>query len=164
MERNWKRAAWPSIVVLTSLAVAAVVIVPALRGQRERPVEVSPAAADREITALPTSSWNRGDASMAALMRGYLRLDPDGCLVSDFGGSRTELIWPQNWTTRSAADGKLQVVDDEGQVVVAEGQLFSTGGGVTGQRPIAGATTCVHDPAHAWTIQGGMVPAPIPSR
>lgn len=72
-----------------------------------------------------------GGASRLARTEGVLCVDEDGCAYVGGPGRRASgLIWPMGYEARVGADGLIEIVDPQGEVVVREGERFAAGGGV----------------------------------
>lgn len=74
---------------------------------------------------LPTSSWREGDVSMLALFQGRLVRTASGELTAE--GVR--LVWPAGFTAVERENGAAEVLDPDGDVVLAVGDRFEVAGG-----------------------------------
>ena len=86
----------------------------------------------------------RQDAYPAALITGALLEERSGCLFARAGTERWLLLWPDGYTAR-LAQGRIEVVNEDGTVVGIEGQRLSLGGGESNPAEVGGAAS-----AHAW--------------
>ncbi len=82
---------------------------------------------------LSTSSWEPGDASMAALIAGRIQLSKDGCVyLEGLGGVKNDVIWPAGYSADVSADGVLTVRNPAGEPVGHEGtKIYVAGGGAS---------------------------------
>ena len=89
----------------------------------------APAVSDGSPVSIPTSDWQPGDDSMAALMSGTLRADETGCpfVQNDFG--KVTPVWPQGYTAVRLENGDVVVSAPSGQVVARTGDHVRVGGG-----------------------------------
>jgi hypothetical protein len=67
-----------------------------------------------------------------------LAVSEEGLVIgtSERRGTHTELIWPAGYEARHDANGRVEIVRPDGQVVLREGDWFRCGGAVapaTGQ-------------------------------
>jgi hypothetical protein len=65
-------------------------------------------------------------------------------------------VWPAGWTAqRSAADGRVEILDDLRRVMLREGDHMSLGGGLR-PYPGAAASTCRPGAAEAFIVHNGV--------
>ena len=133
------RRALPAVVLGCLLAVVtlAVVLLGSAGGPRTPEVvdPVDGVLPDRPgvVVPLPSSGWRPGDDALAALMTGghpragrRVRGGRAGRADAAVGGA---LLWPAGWSARRAADGRAEILDPGGGVVLREGDGFFVGGG-----------------------------------
>jgi hypothetical protein len=99
--------------------------------------------------SLPTSDWQPGDDSMAALLSGTLRADETGCPFIDVGSGKVTLVWPQGYTAARVGNGDIVVSDPSGEVAARTGDHMSLGGG---QVPVDGKQPCLDGAEKAFVI------------
>jgi len=86
----------------------------------------------RPLLPLPTSNWRAGDGGRQAAVEARLAVSEDGLVVGvGAWGTRVGLIWPADYEARQDADGRVEIVRWDGQVVLREGDWFRCGGAST---------------------------------
>lgn len=78
---------------------------------------------------LPTSQWRPGEGGDTAKIIGTVARDADGCVaLRSEQGSLLYALWPAGYTA-DVHDGTMRIRDEDGDVVAAEGDLVTAGGG-----------------------------------
>jgi hypothetical protein len=109
----------------------------------------APAGSHGSPISIPTSDWQPGDDSMAALLSGTLRADGAGCPFVDAGSGKVMLVWPQGYTAARVGNGDIVVSAPSDQVVARTGDHVSIGGG---EVPVDGKQPCLDGAEKAFVI------------
>jgi hypothetical protein len=96
------------------------------------------------VELLPSSGWRPGDDAGDGGLRGTLVVDPQGCVtLGPVPGDTVPvigsvgLLWPAGYAVRRDRDGRVSILDGDGNVVLREGDVVALGGpgGSAGQKP-----------------------------
>jgi len=98
----------------------------------------------------------RQDAYPTALMSDGVLEERSGCLFMVVGKERWLLLWPEGYTAKTA-QGRIEVLDEDGGLVGTEGERLSVAGGEMNPVEVGGAAA-----AHEWAT--GMTGGDIPER
>ena len=87
-----------------------------------------------------------GGPSRLARLEGRLTVADDGCVFAAFPeeGTGSALAWPLDYSARVGADDLVEIVDDQGEVVLREGDAFTAAGGLGPDTPEAKHAREVH--------------------
>jgi hypothetical protein len=78
---------------------------------------------------LPSTGYGPGDLAARSTLTGEVALSPDGCVVSRSAADSVALLWPAGWTAQLGDDGRTEILDPKGTVVLHEGDTFEAPGG-----------------------------------
>jgi hypothetical protein len=120
-----------------------------------------PTAGPGTPVRVPTSAWTPDQPAMTDLFTGRELAAEGSCVFGRptapaHAGERTAIVWPAGWTAqRSAADGRVEILDDLRRVMLREGDHIWLGGGLR-PYPGAAASTCRPGTAEAFIVHGGV--------
>jgi hypothetical protein len=77
-----------------------------------------------------------GGPAQSAGLGGRLAVDDDGCVYAKVGADESlGLAWPNYYSAQLGPDEQVEIIDQAGQVVLREGQLFRAAGGFGPDEP-----------------------------
>ncbi len=91
------------------------------------------------------------DAYPTALMTGTLELN-EGCLIVRAGKERWLLLWPPSYSARTAQDGAIEILSEDGALVAATGRSISIGGGEMDSAELTGQAIPDRCGSHFWLV------------
>ncbi len=117
------------LLTVGAVAVMSVVDSPRTVDPPGRAAQQPSGAVEGNQPQLSTSSWQRGDDSMLALIQGTVQIADNGCIYLDGPSGSIDVLWPAGWSAGLGEDGTAEVLDREGNLVARVGQSIVTSGG-----------------------------------